>query len=77
MERYLVFAPLGADPRTPMILGAVKVPECFTPTDALIDLAEERGMDLFIMEGPGDAVPAHLLEMGDQLLARFRASRNN
>lgn len=72
MLRYLVFAPLGADPANPMILGAVEVPGCFTPTDAFIDAAEARGMDLFIMTGPPDAVPSHLMGVGKQLLERVR-----
>lgn len=70
MQRFLVFAPLGADPIRPMILGAVAVPGCFTPTDDFIDRAEARGLDLFIMEGPPDALAPALLAVGDQLLAR-------
>lgn len=73
MSRYLVFAPLGADPQNPMILGAIEVPGCFTPTDAFIDKAEAVAMDLFIMEGGPDAVPGHLLTQGKKLMDRLSA----
>lgn len=73
MNRYLVFAPLGADPTNPIILGAVEVPGCFEPTDEVIGAAEARGLDLFIMTGPAAAVPADLLDMGQRLLGRLRS----
>lgn len=73
MQRYLVFAPLGADPQNPMILGGLPVPGCFTPNDAFIGAAEARGLDLFIMEGPPDALAPALVEMGHRLLDRCSA----
>lgn len=73
MQRFLVFAPLGADPQNPIILGAVAVPGCFEPNDAFIDAAEARGLDLFIMTGPADALPTELLGMGKRLLDRCSA----
>lgn len=72
MKRYLVFAPLGANPRNPMILGAIEVPDCFEPTDEFIDQAEARGMDLFIMHG-AEVLAPYLLAMGKRLMDRISA----
>jgi len=74
VKRFLVFAPLGADPQNPLILGAIVVPDCFTPTDAFIDVAEAAAIDLFLMTGPPDAIPGYLLGVGKKLMARLSSN---
>lgn len=72
---YLVFAPLGAPARNPMILGAIVVPECFSPNDAMVDRAESIGLDIFIMTGPEGAVPTFLMQKGEEIMERLTLMR--
>lgn len=71
--RFLVFAPLGADPRNPLILGAIPVPTCFEPNDAMIDTAERMGLDLFVMTGPAESLSPVFFEKGAAIMDRLHS----